>query len=224
MSILPAPRPNPESNPILEEWDYTSLKAQFLLFDANLDDSKTVLIHERCQTSESDLECTHLARNNPFADAFVHIPRHLVSWETLIYFGLSANKAEEIWNLWAHSQVLVLAHDIPAPGIRARFLPPAFLDFVLDCLVRKSGVPDAGAHDDDTKWYECLVACGIHPVIQMRFMDPAGAVERRQLGTCLDFVRVMIKARYDELQRINKASRVRDQVVGIRNRLCGSLY
>lgn len=93
----------------------------------------------------------------PFpADAFVTIPMHLISRDSLIYVGLSSSKADELWDKWTNW---------PSTGPQRETDPDdgcglvvTFLDFLVGHSVGNTA--DAVTEEDD-EWRSCLDKCGI---------------------------------------------------------------
>ncbi|OBT55280.1 hypothetical protein VE04_04408 [Pseudogymnoascus sp. 24MN13] len=104
----------------------------------------------------------------------------IVSFETLIYVGLSITKAEVLWNRWTHwerGEYDPRRETDPDDG----GLTVMFDDFIVGWSVTNR-VDAVGDNDDE--WRDCLDACGINMPTQDAIMDPNFAHIRRS-NSCL---------------------------------------
>lgn len=137
-------------------------------------------------------------------DAFARgtIPEDLISRETLLYVGLSENKATELWHRWINW---------PAFGPRREIdvddggLQVTFIDYILGTLENQVDT----AEDDDAAWNACLSTCGIDVTVQVAIMDPVFK-DLRLSNSCLYWARDTIEMRYAGLEEIQRTSRERD--------------
>ncbi|RMZ85391.1 hypothetical protein DV737_g732, partial [Chaetothyriales sp. CBS 132003] len=119
----------------------------------------------------------------------------IVSHETLIYVGLSEEKASEMWNQWTHW---------PATGPRRETdiddggLQVTFLDFIIGALENQIDAIE----DNDDHWQACLDACGIDVDVQRAIMDPIFKPLRLS-DSCLYWVKDTIKMRERRLARVD---------------------
>ncbi|OBT74690.1 hypothetical protein VF21_06964 [Pseudogymnoascus sp. 05NY08] len=116
----------------------------------------------------------------------------IVSFETLIYVGLSIAKAEELWNRWTHwerGEYDPRRETDPDDG----GLTVMFDDFIVGWSVTNR--VDAIGTDDDLKWRECLNASGIDTATQDAIMDP-NFTHLRRSKSCLYWAKETIEMRY----------------------------
>ncbi len=198
---------NSGSTTIIAPLDATNLQAQGLLRQSSSSGSRR--LHKRRLNRSSDEEHYHIPLQIPqsssaMEDAFVTIPKALISRETLTHVGLSASKGDEIWGQWTNW---------PADGPRREIdaddggLQVPFLDFIIGHATRGNKPDTIG--ESDIEWRECLDTCGIASDTQAAIMDPNFTFLRLS-RSCLDWVRDTIKMRYAGLQDIQRASRQRE--------------
>ena len=164
-------------------------------------------LHKRRLNRSSDEENRDIpldvSLSSPAADdAFAVIPVALISYETLVYVGLSEAKATELWSRWTNW---------PAQGPRRETdaddggLVVTFKDFIVGSF--KDQVDVAG--DNAQQWYACLSGCGVAVDVQNAIMDPRFQYLRLS-QSCLDWVNDTVKMRYAGLEDIQRSSRERE--------------
>jgi hypothetical protein len=136
------------------------------------------------------------------------IPTVLVSYETLLYVGLSEARATELWTRWSNW---------PTHGPRRETdsddgygLVVEFDDWILSSFENR---PDA-ADDSTEEWRACLERCGISSDLQDAIMDPHFDYLRLS-HSCIHWINDTVKMRYEGLIDIQKTSRVGGQHVGL---------
>ncbi len=164
-------------------------------------------LHKRRLNRSSDEENHHIPLNvslsTPAADdAFALIPVALISYETLVYVGLSEAKATELWSQWTNW---------PAEGPRRETdlddggLIVTFKDFIIGSFENRVDAAD----DDAEQWRACLNGCGIALDVQNAIMDPC--FKYLYLSqSCLYWVNDTVKMRYAGLEDIQRSSRERE--------------
>ncbi|RMZ89796.1 hypothetical protein DV736_g2967, partial [Chaetothyriales sp. CBS 134916] len=157
----------------------------------------TYRLHKRRLNRSSDEEYYDIPLNTApgspaFNDAFSTIPVFTISRETLIYVGLSEEKASEMWNRWIHwpSTGPCREIDIDDGGLQV-----TFLDFIIGALENKVDAIE----DNDFHWQACLDACGIDVDVQRAIMDPHFK-HLRLSASCLYWVKDTIEMRYAGLK------------------------
>jgi hypothetical protein len=121
----------------------------------------------------------------------------LISYETLLYVGLSKARATELWRRWSNSP-----HGTDPENSHAGVLE--FDDFVLSSF---ENMPDA-TDDSTEEWQACLERCGISGDLQHAIMDPQFEYIRLS-HSCLYWIRDTVEMRYAGLRDIQKTSRER---------------
>ncbi|KAJ9268253.1 hypothetical protein DTO212C5_5700 [Paecilomyces variotii] len=135
-------------------------------------------------------------------DAFAMIPVALISYETLVYVGLSEAKATELWRQWINW---------PAQGPRRETdrddggWVVTFKDFIIGSFENRVDAAD----DNDQEWRACLNACGIAVDVQDAIMDPRFKYLRLS-ESCLYWINDTVKMRYAGLEDIQRSSRERE--------------
>ena len=164
-------------------------------------------LHKRRLNRSSDEENHGIPLNvslsSPAADdAFALIPVALISYETLVYVGLSEAKATELWNQWTNW---------PAQGPRRETDPDdgglvvTFKDFIIGSFENLVDIAD----DNAQEWRACLNSCGIAVDVQNAIMDPRFKYLCLS-QSCLYWVNDTIKMRYAGLEDIQRSSRERE--------------
>jgi hypothetical protein len=164
-------------------------------------------LHKRRLNRSSDEENHDIPLNvslsSPAADdAFAMIPVALISYETLVYVGLSEAKATELWSQWTNW---------PAQGPRRETDPDdgglivTFKDFIIGSFKNRVDVAD----DNEQQWQACLNGCGIAVDVQNAIMDPRFK-DLCLSQSCLYWVNDTIKMRYAGLEDIQRSSRERE--------------
>ncbi|OBT42966.1 hypothetical protein VE00_07199 [Pseudogymnoascus sp. WSF 3629] len=132
----------------------------------------------------------------------------IVSFDTLIYVGLSITKAEELWNRWKHWE--------RGPYNPRRETDPddggltvMFDDFIVGWSVTNR--IDVVGNDGDDKWRECLDTCGINTATQDAIMDPKFTHLRRS-KSCLYWARNTIEMRYRALSETHHSTSIPQQL------------
>ncbi|KAK0708417.1 hypothetical protein B0H67DRAFT_603407 [Lasiosphaeris hirsuta] len=188
---------------ILAPLDAASLQAQGLLLARSAAGSRR--IHKRRLNRSSDEEHRSIPLVTPPEPlaAFVTIPDVLISRETLIHVGLSAERAGELWQKWTNW---------PQNGPRREADPDdggglqvTFIDFIVGHMENKNDAAD----ESDAQWRECMDACGLSVDAQDAIMDPHFTYLRLS-SSCLSWVRDTIEMRYAGLQDIQRTSRARE--------------
>lgn len=190
---------------ILGELDAQNLQNLGLLDSSQKDGSKR--IHRRRLNGSSENEYgdipLHVDPNSSDgATAFATIPNTMISHETLSYVGLSAEKANEIWNKWINWPVTGPRREVDSDN---GGLHVTFFDFI---TARLDGYQDV-YEDIDDEWYQCLDICGISRSVQSAIMDPAFKTIRLS-NSCIFWVRDTIEMRYAGLEDIRRASQQRE--------------
>lgn len=162
----------------------------------------------KCRLNRSSDEENHdiplnVSLSSPAAnDAFAMIPVALISYETLVYVGLSEAKATELWNQWTNW---------PAQGPRRETDPDdggfvvTFKDFIIGSFENQVDAAD----DDAQQWRACLNGCGIAVDVQNAIMDPRFKYLCLS-QSCLYWVNDTVKMRYAGLEDIQRSSRERE--------------
>ncbi|KAI9742757.1 MAG: hypothetical protein M1818_003486 [Claussenomyces sp. TS43310] len=164
-------------------------------------------LHKRRLNRSSDEENHDIPLNVSLAspaadDAFAMIPVSLISYETLIYVGLSEAKATDLWSQWTNW---------PAQGPRRETDPDdgglvvTFEDFIIGSF---ANWVDA-AEDNAQQWQACLNACGIAVDVQNAIMDPRFKYLCLS-QSCIYWVNDTVKMRYAGLKDIQRSSRERE--------------
>jgi hypothetical protein len=164
-------------------------------------------LHKRRLNNSSDEENHDIPLNvslsSPAADdAFATIPVALISYETLVYVGLSEAKATELWSQWTNW---------PAQGPRRETDPEnggfvvTFKDFIIGSFENRV---DA-ASDSEQEWRTCPNECGIAVDVQNAIMDPRFTYLCMS-QSCLYWVNDTVKMRYAGLVDIQRSSRERE--------------
>ncbi|ELR04606.1 hypothetical protein VC83_04151 [Pseudogymnoascus destructans] len=191
---------------ILAPFDAANLQNRGLLGPGNTTSSQR--LHKRCLNRSSDEEHSDIPLSAPISsqNAFATIPAVLISLETLIYVGLSGQKANELWNQWTNWQ--------RGPYDPRRETDPddggltvTFHDFIIGWSVTNRA--DAVGDDDDHEWRKCLDACGIDAATQDAIMDPNFTYLRRT-NSCLYWAKDTIEMRYAGLEEIQRTSLTRE--------------
>ncbi|KAK0623970.1 hypothetical protein B0T14DRAFT_517332 [Immersiella caudata] len=188
---------------ILAPLDASNLETQGLLLARSTAGSRR--IHKRRLNRSSDEEHRDIPLVAPPESlaAFVTIPDVLISRETLMHVGLSAEKAGELWQKWTNW---------PKNGPRREVDPDdggglqvTFIDFIVGHMENKDDATD----DNDAQWRECMDGCGLSVDTQGAIMDPHFTYLRLS-NSCLSWVRDTIEMRYAGLQDIQRTSRTRE--------------
>ncbi|KAJ9193586.1 hypothetical protein DTO164E3_7842 [Paecilomyces variotii] len=164
-------------------------------------------LHKRRLNRSSDEENHDISLNislsSPAADgAFAMIPVALISYETLVYVGLSEAKATELWNQWT---------SWPAQGPLRETDPDdggwivTFKDFIIGSFENRVDAAD----DNDQEWRACLNRCGVAVDVQNAIMDPRFKYLRLS-QSCLYWVNDTVNMRYAGLEDIQRSSHERE--------------
>lgn len=164
-------------------------------------------LHKRRLNRSSDEENHDISLNislsSPAADgAFAMIPVALISYETLVYVGLSEAKATELWNQWT---------SWPAQGPLRETDPDdggwivTFKDFIIGSFENRVDAVD----DNDQEWRACLNRCGVAVDLQNAIMDPRFKYLRLS-QSCLYWVNDTVNMRYAGLEDIQRSSHERE--------------
>ncbi|KAK0750662.1 hypothetical protein B0T18DRAFT_131459 [Schizothecium vesticola] len=122
-------------------------------------------------------------------------PIQRILLETLMYIGLSAEKAAEIWDEWTNWPDFgdgINPESDPDKG--DDFVMP-FIEFIIGHTIKSGRVRDATG-DSDTEWRNCMDACGISVEAQEAIMDPHFTYLCRS-NSCIHWARDTINIRYD---------------------------
>ncbi|KAK3346948.1 hypothetical protein B0T25DRAFT_291512 [Lasiosphaeria hispida] len=190
------------SSAILAPLDTANLQAQGLLLVGSAAGSRR--IHKRRLNRSSDEEHRDIPLVTPpeSSAAFVTIPDVLISRETLMHVGLSAENAGELWQKWTNWPQFGPRREVdPDDG----GLQVTFIDFIVGHMENK----DDAADESDAQWRACMDACGLSVDTQDAIMDPHFTYLRLS-SSCLSWVRDTIEMRYAGLQDIQRTSRVRE--------------
>lgn len=125
-----------------------------------------------------------------------------ISLETLIYLGLSAEKAADVWERWTHFNDMggpFIREGDPDTDIDSEQMP--FIEFFIGHTVKSGLVRDASG-DKDAEWRDCMNVCGISVETQDTIMDPHFAYLRRS-NSCVYWARETINIRYAVLVNIS---------------------
>ncbi|GAB1311760.1 hypothetical protein MFIFM68171_01970 [Madurella fahalii] len=190
------------AEPILAPLDTEDLRVQGLLHLGRTAGSHR--LHRRRLNRSSDEEYQDIPLNTSpeSPTAFVTIPAVLISWETLIYLGLSAGKAAQLWQEWSNWPDSGPRREVDADD---GGLQVPFLDFIIGHIENN---PDA-RDESDAQWRACMDACGLATDIQDAIMDPHFTYLRLS-NSCLHWVKDTIEMRYAGLQDIQRTSRARE--------------
>jgi len=192
---------------ILSPLDAADLKANGLLVGAEVGSHR---IHKRRLNRSSDEEYCHLPLTLPESpmspeahDAFVMIPLSLISEETLVFVGLSAERANELWSEWTRMSpdYAVFREGEPDNG----GLELTFIDFI----VGRTEVKGCDTDNSDTQWRECMDACGVSLDTQDAIMD-THFTDLRLSQSCMSWVIDTIEMCYAGLEDIQRASHARE--------------
>jgi hypothetical protein len=164
-------------------------------------------LHKRRLNRSSDEENHNIPLNVPLSspaadDAFAMIPVALISYETLVYVGLSEAKATQLWSQWTNW---------PAQGPRRETDPDdgglvvTFKDFIIGSFENRVDAAD----DNEQQWRACLNGCGIAVDVQNAIMDPRFKYLCLS-KSCLYWVNDTVKMRYAGLEDIQRSSRERE--------------
>jgi hypothetical protein len=164
-------------------------------------------IHKRRLNRSSDEEYRDIPLVIPLQslaadDAFVTIPATLISYETLLYIGLSEAKATELWSRWINWPPSGPRREIEADD---GGLQVTFIDFVLGALEEQIDTTE----DNDLLWRACLDACGFDADVQDAIIDPHFKYLRLS-ESCLYWAKDTIEMRYAGLKDIQRSSRERE--------------
>lgn len=187
---------------ILAPLDTEDLRIRGLLHSGSTAGSHR--LHRRRLNGSSDEEYHDIPLNiSPESPtAFVTIPAVLISWETLIYLGLSAEKAAQLWQEWNNWPDSGPGREVDADD---GGLQVPFLDFIIGHI---EYTPDA-RDESDAQWWACMDACGLATETQDAIMDPHFTYLRLS-NSCMHWVKDTIEMRYAGLQDIQRASRLRE--------------
>lgn len=161
----------------------------------------TRLLHKRRLNRFSDQENRDIPLDSSLssaADAFAIIPVSLISYETLIYVGLSEAKATELWTSW-------LAQG-PRRETDVGGLISTFKDFIVGSFENRV---DA-ISEDVQEWRACLNECGIAVDVQEAILDPDFEYICFS-ESCLYWVKDTFQMRYAGLECIRRTSREREK-------------
>ena len=190
---------------IVAELDAENLQNQGLLGPG--DSTGSARIHKRRLNRSSEEEYGDIPLdvyvNSPNAtNAFATIPVMIVSYDTLLYLGLSADKASHIWSEWTHWPATGPRRevDLESGGIQV-----TFIDFITARLRNYEDVYE----DNDYEWRQCLTLCGMCQSVQDAIMDPTFNLVRLT-NSCVFWVRDTLLMRYAGLEDIGRASRQRE--------------
>lgn len=186
------------SQAILVGLDAQQLQNQGLLISAET--SGYSRLHKRRLNRSSDEENAHLplgSFDGPAPEnAFATIPSHLISFQTIVYLGLTEDSACTIWDEWCK-----LPED--------RLVQVSFLDFILDHAIPNE---DVDGDNNDDEWRACLMACGTEA-------STIGAIMNehfrciRAAESCAVWLKDTIDMRYAGLLDTHRASKFRDAAI-----------
>ncbi|KAH8587758.1 hypothetical protein B0O99DRAFT_665269 [Bisporella sp. PMI_857] len=177
-------------------------------------------LHKRKLNRSSDEENHDIPLDVSFSspaadDAFATIPVALISYETLVYVGLSEAKATELWRQWTNW---------PAQGPRRETDPDdcglvvTFKNFIIGSFENQIDATD----DNEQQWRACLNGCGIAVDVQNAIMDPRFKTLCFS-QSCLYWVNDTVGMRYAGLEDIQRSSREREmQLLRIATRSGGN--
>ncbi|XDG05473.1 hypothetical protein ABKA04_005088 [Annulohypoxylon sp. FPYF3050] len=194
------------SFPILGPLYTENLQNQGLLGPGNSPGSRR--IHKRLLNPSSFVEYSHISFDihvdSPEAEnAFVTIPTHLISRDTLDYVGLSVEKADDIWWQWTNWPEWGPGRETdPDDG----GFQVTFYDFITARLHTYQDVHE----DDDVRWRQCLATCGMSENLKNAIMDP-DFKNIRLTNSCIFWVEDTIKMRYSGLEDIETNSHRRER-------------
>ncbi|KAI9163157.1 hypothetical protein HJFPF1_04756 [Paramyrothecium foliicola] len=179
-------------NKILAPLDATELQNQGLVARAN--NSGTQLIHKRRLNRSSDEENKEIPLNIPIESqaathAFIEIPDHLISFQTLKYVGF-------------REKGIPRRETDPDDG----GLQMTFIDFV-------TGPFDMGIDtwsDNDAEWTDCMRTYGLSNELQAAILDPFFKYLRLS-NSCAFWSKDAVEMRYAGLQEIQAASFEREK-------------
>ncbi|KJR86286.1 uncharacterized protein SPSK_02453 [Sporothrix schenckii 1099-18] len=208
------------SNNILAPVDAVRLNRQGLTQPAEL--HGFTRLHKRRLNRSSDEEYSELPLTGlgGTSDAYVTVPRKLISLPTLLYLGLAEEVAQALWQEWetwpatGPQRELLSDEDdeddgpsISSSNRLAGGLLVPFLDFVLG-RVLPSTAPDADFEHEDDEWNSCLDAYGLNEETKKAIMDPNFRCIRIA-DTCKNWTKDTIEMRWLGLNEIQKTSRLR---------------
>jgi hypothetical protein len=192
---------------ILSPLDSVDLQSRGLLGPGRTTGSHR--LHKRLLNRSSDEENHDIPLNIPLSspaadDAFAMIPVVLISYETLVYVGLSEAKATELWSQWTNWPALGPPRETDLDDAR---YPSAvtFKDFIIASFENQVDAAD----DNAQQWRACLNACGIAVDVQDAIMDPRFKYLCLS-QSCLYWVNDTVKMRYAGLEDIQRSSRKRE--------------
>jgi hypothetical protein len=164
-------------------------------------------LHKRRLNRSSDEENHNIpldiSLSSPAADnAFAMIPVVLISYETLVYVGLSEAKATELWSQWTNWPVQGPRRETDADD---GGLIVTFKDYIIGSFEDRVDATD----ENTQRWQACLNECGIAVDVQNAIMDPRFK-SLRLSQSCLYWVNDTVKMRYSGLEDIQRSSRERE--------------
>lgn len=200
--FAPTTRRSPILRPIYAAGLY---RAGFVRLDERATGCWRLRVHKRrlngVSTADRHLHPRHVEQrlvplDRPISDndAFITLPKYLISREALLHVGLSEAKATELWHRWTHD---IRAVNSDEGGLQARFL-----DYILRTVDKEADTSGA----DDAMWNACMSACGVDVDVQATIMNPDFRGIRLS-NSCLYWVKDTIKLRYASMQTFQREAR-----------------
>ncbi|KAF7551665.1 hypothetical protein G7046_g7652 [Stylonectria norvegica] len=204
------------SNSLLAPLDADDLISRGLV--SKPDGNSIRRIHKRRLNRHSDMEFKHISldvsvESDAASDVlgFTTIPDELISRATVAFLGFSDAKADHIWNAWtiqlsSSSQRETDAKDTlslhnASPSMIFLGLQFRFVAFITDTL---ETTPDVTS-DDDADWVRAMEGYGLNAETQRSILDPRFKYLRRR-RSCLYWIQVMIRMRFNTLKETRSAS------------------
>ncbi|KFA48240.1 hypothetical protein S40293_07375 [Stachybotrys chartarum IBT 40293] len=193
-------------NRILAPLDVIELQNQGLVGNSN--ETDTHRLHKRRLNRSSDEENRNIPLDIPLQseaaeDAFVTIPKQLISLATLEYIGFSRMKASQLWDTWTNW---------PLDGPRRETDPDdgslemTFIHFI-------TGIFDTSTDtcsNNDADWISCMQSFGLSQELQLAIVDPVFKYLRLS-DSCSAWAKDTVQMRFAGLELIRSASLEREK-------------
>lgn len=172
----------------------------------------SLLIHLRCLNPASNKEHHDLQlpvasdRFGPWSpNNFTTIPVAFNSVETLLYLGMTRDRANLLWTEWAFSSL----YESTEEGMqRPRHTPlPSLVEYAKSNLVGKP-CDDVDSRHDDEEWVECLHNSYIGQDLIDAIMHPSHR-GMRLTNSCYHWIRDTVDMRCRALEEIHRTSKLR---------------
>lgn len=220
------------SSTILSPLDAEDLRAQGLLHPGP--DPRSLRLHRRRFDDGFDTRLDDIPLdiplNSPLAErAYLTIPEKIISWNTLMFLGLTKAKATELWEQWDNRPADEPSPVVTGPGYGIsqdpdELLEDKFLKFMIDLTELQ---PDVWDQEDDAPWRAYFDACGVSQETQDRIFDTDGNLSPGYImdprsETCWEWVSGTMEESFKDLRVMRKASRAREMKLRQTPSLSGS--